>query len=953
MANDHSGSSPIPDREQLERLRELFDRVLDRPEASRPAWIEANVADVDTRAALQALLDAEAEQGPLDGSAEDHLERIDAGRAAHPEGLIGQTVGAFRLTALLGRGGMATVFLGERESAGFRQQAAVKLLRMGLYSAVEQRLFLRERQALAALSHPNIARLLDGGVTEAGVPYLVLEYVDGTTITQYAAAYRLDLSERLRLFVVVCRAVAAAHRQLIVHRDLKPSNILVDADGAVKLLDFGIAKLLAEEGGDATRTGLAALTPEYAAPEQFASEAITTATDVYALGVLLHELLLGERPVSDEGVITRPSRHLARQAPPADATPMSRPALLAAIRGDLDNILLKAMAVEPGSRYAAAADLADDIERHLESKPVLAHPPSRWYRTRKFVRRHRGSVAVATAFTLGLMSSLALALWQARVATIEAENARNEALRANTTREFIESLFEPVREQVAEGRMPGLRELVGEGIARLQGNTDLGVAQRIDLLLMFSRLQEALAGTAQAIELTEQAHRLAVDALPDGSPLRIKATLEHGYALLAAMEFTRADPLLMEAETHLRKPDIPSEDLVTLLASMARLRAETGRPEEALRYARDELAVRLALHGEGSGGAAGGYNNLGFALQAAGYFDEAADAFERALAIDDTMLDPQSLLRAVPLGNLAQALYNSGRLLEARTRFAEALALHEAVALEAPQRSLTGALSMQVLTELALGNLDAAALTLDRLSYWAERTPATNNARAVEARLRARLTLESGDIDAAEPHLDRLKSRLPLMPEVLRRQAQGHHDLIAAEIALLGGNLASALTLARSAADKLDDKVYPPQVHRHALALLALVCAMPTAADDPDCDESRERAVAALAVAPYHDHPALLPAQIFLARVDLANGDSRAAVQRLRTALSAVTGVVADDSPRMGEARLWLAVALARESDCTGHVEALSQSQAAVARWSGHPFLVAAMAAQPERGLCS
>ncbi len=952
MPHDQSGTGPAPDREQLERLRALFDRVLDQPEAARHAWLQANVPDAEMRAALQALLAAEAEQGPLDGSAEVHLDRIDAGRAAHPEGLIGQTVGAFRLTALLGRGGMATVFLGERESAGFRQQAAVKLLRMGLYSAVEQRLFLRERQALAALSHPNIARLLDGGVTEAGVPYLVLEFVDGATITQYAAAHRLDLSARLRLFVVVCRAVAAAHRQLIVHRDLKPSNILVDGDGAVKLLDFGIAKLLAEEGADATRTGMAAFTPEYAAPEQFAGEAITTATDVYALGVLLHELLLGQRPVSDDGVITRPSRHLVRQALSADAPPMSRPALLAAIRGDLDNILLKAMAVEPGSRYAAAADLADDIERHLESKPVLAHPPSRWYRTRKFVRRHRGSVAIAAAFTLGLMSSLALALWQARVATIEAANARNEALRANTTREFIESLFEPVREQLAEGRMPGLRELVGEGIARLQRNTDLGVAQRIDLLLMFSRLQEALAGTAQAIELTEQAHRLAVNTLPVGSPLRIKATLEYGYALLAAMEFTRADPLLVEAETHLRKQGEPSEDLVTLFASMARLRAETGRPEQALRYARDELAVRLALHGEGSGGAAGGYNNLGFALQAAGHFDEAARAFERALAIDDSLLDPQSLLRAAPLGNLAQALYNSGRLIEARSRFAEVLALHEAVALEAPQRSLTGALSMQVLTELALGDLDAAARTLDRLRYWAERTPVTNNARAVEVRLRGRLALESGDVDAAERHMDRLEPLLPLMPEVLRKQAQGHRDLIGAEIALLREQREGALALARSGLDKLDDKVYPPQVHRHALALLALACVVQPAADDPDCGQSRDRAAAALAVAPYRDHPALLPAQIFLARADLASGDPAAAAQRLRAAV-AVSDTIADDSPRMGEARLWLAVALAGQGDCAGHLDALSQSRVAVARWPGHPWLAAAMAAQPERGPCS
>ncbi|MGH8042471.1 MAG: serine/threonine-protein kinase, partial [Rudaea sp.] len=285
---------PIRSSDSYARLRELFAAVAELDEHERAPWMDANVPDADERAALECLVRADgSEGGYLDISADEHAARMAADEPLRPEGLIGQTFGAFRLTRLLGKGGMAAVFLGEREGGDFRQRAAVKLLRRGLYSEIEQRLFRRERQLLAGLDHPHIARLIDGGVTTAGIPYLIIEYVDGEAITIYATRNCLDVRQRLELFLVVCRAVEAAHRSLIVHRDIKPSNILVSPQGEVKLLDFGIAKLLDDETENAT---VGVFTPEYAAPEQKANATVTTATDVYALGVLLHELLLGRRP---------------------------------------------------------------------------------------------------------------------------------------------------------------------------------------------------------------------------------------------------------------------------------------------------------------------------------------------------------------------------------------------------------------------------------------------------------------------------------------------------------------------------------------------------------------------------------------------------------------------------------------------------------------------------------
>jgi serine/threonine protein kinase/tetratricopeptide (TPR) repeat protein len=939
MSNDlRPDVSSLLTGERCNRLRDVFDRVLDLPEAERGQWIEMEIPDPDDRAALRLLLGAEAGHGPLDMPSTERILRIGAEPELEADGLVGQRIGAFRLMRLLGQGGMAAVFLAEREGAEFRQQVAVKLLRRGLYSAVEQRLFRREQQALAALSHPNIAHLIDGGVSEAGIPFLILEFVDGSPLTQFAAEKALGLPERLRLFVVVCRAVAAAHRQLIVHRDIKPSNILVDTGGHVKLLDFGIAKLLTEEDDGATRAGLGALTPGYAAPEQYAGDAITTATDVFALGVLLQELLLGGRAPDGDTDARRPSSLLQGDATIAWPLPIPRASLVAALKGDLDNIVLKAQASEPERRYASASELADDVERHLDAKPVSAHPPSGWYRTRKFVRRHRGSVALSAAFAIGVLASLGIAVWQAKVARAEAANARAEAQRANTTRDFIEDLFEPVRDQVAEGRMPSLRDLVDTGAAQLDSTSDLAPAQRVDLLMMFARLQQYLAEPGRSLELAEQAHVLAETSLSADSPLMLQALLTLGRVRQRNGDLEGAEPLLREVERRYQAAGIRGPPLIELFAILSSLENERGRPQASLRYAEREFAARLAHFGEDDPGMASGYNNLGYALEAVGRFDEAIDAYEKCLELDDRGRDPRSLERTLPLGNLAQAEFNAGRLTSARRHFEQSLAIHAEVALEKPTRTHLGQLGMLAATEQSLGELERATAVASTYQALAMLTPPNQNDRAIAQRQIAALAFEHGRLQDARNGLDSLEALTEPLSPLSRKRSLSVRDLQRAELALLDSHADQAAVLAQRAVEVMKLGMYPPFPLPYGQALLAQACStsrVPACAGD-----TYAVAAEALAKPNYRDHPTMLGAHVALARTELGRGDVETAVVRLRSAAAAAIerGVIVG-SPRVAQVRIWLAVALARKGDCTGAAQALAAASTADSEWPDHPLI--------------
>lgn len=570
-------------------LRSLFEAALALPAAERAAFVAASCPDPEVRDRLLRLLSADGDaEGPLPArDAADLAAAIgDADEAQYwqPD----QCIGPYRLGEKLGAGGSAEVFRAWRDLDGTRQVVALKLLRRSLHSPEARRLFRRERKALAVLAHPDIAHLIDGGVAEGGQAYLAMEYVDGVAITRFADENALGLSERLRLMIRVCRAVAVAHRNLIVHRDLKPSNVLVTEDGQVKLLDFGIAKLLDEEltGSDpATGTGWAALTPGYAAPEQYSGGPVSTATDVYALGIVLLEILQGEQ--------SEPCAGVAKGRPVQRAESSAR-VLSPMPRGDLGTILRKALAEEPERRYASAADLAEDLERYLRAEPVRAHPPSTWYRARKFVRRHAGSVVVAAVLAIGLSASLAFSMLQLIHARDQAQLARQEAARANASRDLLLSIVESARVRLPRDRRMNPEDLVLAAQRELGFAPGLDQGTRAELDRTLGEVLLSLGAYADVVKVLERARAANAKLADPAWLLAIDVSIAEAQRHLgkdreALAYFSDAIPVLAR-EQH------PSLARALAAASVAAL--AVGQHEQALAWAGEASALALDNHGE-------------------------------------------------------------------------------------------------------------------------------------------------------------------------------------------------------------------------------------------------------------------------------------------------------------------------------------------------------------------
>lgn len=499
------GGSP-GDAELERRASVIFDEVVELDARERATYLDHVCAgDSALRREVESLLES------LDGARTAELFPPFI-RADEPLTLAaGERIGPYTLVGEIGEGGMGVVYRATREDVG--TTVALKLVRHGRLASPEHlRRFLLERRVLGRLEHPNIARLLDAGVTDTGLPYLVMEYVDGEPIDRYCDAHRLTVEERLALFGDVCEAVHYAHRHLVVHRDLKPSNIAVTREGVVKLLDFGIAALVedgARGGARITRTGLAMLTPEYAAPEQVRGEPVTTASDVYSLGLLLFELLTGERPFSSESRSTPdllraicdeepepPSRVVLRLAAPSgdsaeacrmraisEARRTSSARLARRLAGDLDTIVLEALRKEPERRYPSALELRDDIARHLSGRPVRAHGDSLWYRSRKFVRRHKAVVAASALIVISLAAGVASTTVQAR----RTDAARAEAeQRYRDVRSLAGALVADVNGAIADlpGSLPARELLVTRSLEHLdrlyrQADDDVGLQREI------------------------------------------------------------------------------------------------------------------------------------------------------------------------------------------------------------------------------------------------------------------------------------------------------------------------------------------------------------------------------------------------------------------------------------------------------------------------------------------
>ncbi|MGZ6078172.1 MAG: serine/threonine-protein kinase, partial [Myxococcaceae bacterium] len=482
------------DPEIWQRIDALLSEALTLPESERESWLERLSRSDETLASTlrEMLSRSETTDSFLRTPVSPEVLAV-AGEVASLEE-AGTTIGPYRLLRVLGAGGMGQVWLADRIDGTLHREVALKLPRTGWAPGLAERLN-QERDALAALEHPHIARLYDAGTTAEGRPYLAMEYVDGVPFDRYAAAHHLTLRERLELFLQVAGAVSYAHAHLVVHRDLKPSNILVSEARGVRLLDFGAAKLLREDGpgdSDLTRELGPALSPDYASPEQIRGERVTVATDVYSLGVVLYELLTGQRPYRlprrSWAALIEAMRTL--EVPLASASTAADPRLARALRGDLDAVLSKALRKDAAERYPSVQAVADDVARFLAGEPVLAKAQGAVERAWKFVRRNAMAVTTAAAVLLVVGAAAGVALWQARV-------ARAQAARAERVRGFIASILTSATPRTGVGGVVTATDLLGAAAGRIESELsgEPGVAAELGVLVAQSF--ESLGETAK------------------------------------------------------------------------------------------------------------------------------------------------------------------------------------------------------------------------------------------------------------------------------------------------------------------------------------------------------------------------------------------------------------------------------------------------------------------------
>lgn len=656
-------------------LREMFEYLQGLDPSQHEAWLAQAPITEAQRVQLRRMVTQQAAAGLLERNAAEEAQALLADGVDTPgERWLGRLVGPYRLIELIGQGGMATVFRAERPLDDATQTVAIKLLHMGLFSDLARSYFSRERRALAQLEHPNIARLIDGGTSDADVPYLVMEYVQGQPLTEYCARHACDSRQRLRLLKTTCRAVEAAHRALIVHRDIKPANVLVAESGEIKLLDFGIAKLLDDEHAISTQTGMRAMTPAYAAPEQLAGEAVTTATDVYALGLLLHELLLGTLPARP--VLRAPSETIL----PDGAVGIGRTQLKRLLRGDLDNILQKALAHEPDRRYGNAGALADDIERHLHGQPVSAHPPSRWYRTRKFVERHRLSTAAVALLSVALVASSIYAMFQARAALQSAASAQaalaqsdRQLVRANVMRDFMLEVFNEAEPASPRDKVPTVVDVVNSAIANLPDNKAMPAEDKLELQINLAQVVTNKGDPVEAITMLE---RIATDAqgqFGDAYPAVLDARVALAYARLANGDSSGAADEL----TSLLKQPMLAKKKANALNLLGYAKAALGDHPSAIGYGNEALQACGPTCDPKLKAEILGY--LASAQNLAGEYEDSIANWNLATELERQTFGDQHLRVASGLSGLSRPLRASGQTDAAMAAISEALSISQKV----------------------------------------------------------------------------------------------------------------------------------------------------------------------------------------------------------------------------------------------------------------------------------
>jgi serine/threonine protein kinase len=742
----------------LKEVLALLQTGLELPVEQRDAWLAAlDESKLRLRPTLAALLQKHAEH-ETDDFLKD-LARVTAGTlpggsaTIAPPPVVGGVVGPYRLLSAIGEGGMSSVWLAERTDGVLRRKIALKLPHWWALSKLTERA-TQEREILASLEHPNIGRLYDAGITDDGRPYLALEYIEGKAIDVYCREHNLNVRARVALIAQIARAVAYAHSRLIVHRDLKPSNILVDGQGQVHLLDFGIAKLI-EEGSAAskalTQVGARVLTPEYASPEQITGSPITTESDVYSLGVVAYELLAGKRPYTFKSALTADWDVLSSEVR-APSTVVSERATARSLSGDLDTIVLKALKKEPGERYAAAAAFADDLDRYLRGDPVVARPDSAGYRLRKLAVKHRIAVGAAAAVVLALAAGLAVASWQLSI-------ARAEKKRAEEVKEFVASIFRSADPYFTGEQQMKASQLLTLAKERIDREMASQPESSVELLAIVGEAQANLEEYDAARATLQAALDLAERELPDGNIHTSQARAQLATIHANERDFEAAKRELDAVIPELRDYGRPAvRALVNALQTRGFMAGDEGDGERAIADMREAVDIAEESLGENDSETILAKRQLAQEYLMAGRSAEAVEASREAFSLAQTNFGTggRNALLVETEDMYGRALADSGQLAAGIEHLQNSIKRTEAL-LGPNNGSIASKLSWLARAQLKLGDLAGAIASMGR-SVGA----ATNDLDRARAQASLGVTLVAARrvdtaIDVLRPAVDDLK----------------------------------------------------------------------------------------------------------------------------------------------------------------------------------------------------
>jgi eukaryotic-like serine/threonine-protein kinase len=759
--------------ERWAEVAALFDELVELDADIRERRLaELDAGDPLLAAEVRSLLAADDGQSPLLDS--DTPGAIPGIRPLESNTQPGDGVaGPYRLLHPIGEGGMGVVWLAERTDGAYEQQVAVKVLKRGMDTQAILRRFLMERRILARLHHPHIVRLVDGGMSSDERPYYVMDYVDGQAITKYAAQHSLDVRARVTLLAEIADAVAYAHTQLVVHRDLKPSNILVDREGKPRVLDFGIAKLI-EESGEQTQTGtgLRVMSPAYAAPEQILGEPIGTATDVYALGLMLCELLIGQLPRQRRGstpaqlaleasqeVTDRASTLAAKltteQLQDLYGKTVEARQLARTLSGDLDLVVSTALQRDPVRRYATAAAFADDLRRWIDGRPISARADSPGYRMKKFVRRHRVGVAASVLVALSLIVGLGGALWQARVARSEAQRAdlerdkaERQLARSERVKDFILTLFgeqDPISRASVKARTPV--ELIRDGIAQVDVSLAAEPELQAQLLKDLGDIQASLDDREAARTTLQRAWEMQSGLSGPDSIASAEALAAYADATYAAGDTVKSAPMLREALKILRNAnagETPGAGLIE--SSLANVELTEGHNAEAESLARHSVAVFRTTYGADDARVALRLGVLGKVLQEAGQYADALQSYQEALRIVTLNNGEENVRTAMLRTNVGDVYRLQRQYDEAAFQYETALRIERANL--PPDHLFTGGTLLRLGDlQRRTGRLDAAERSFAESLTILGKTPSGQYAQALQTY--GTLAMARGEFDLA------------------------------------------------------------------------------------------------------------------------------------------------------------------------------------------------------------